>query len=301
MRRILIIAYSFPPMGGGGVQRVSKFVKYLPLFGYELTVLTRKCKHPYIADNSLMSELNKDLICYRTSDFDVYGSFKKLQRILHARRSSAQSRINSQSHRKTPDGRKGVLENARKIASKATNFVFIPDNGITWLPFAYHTGKKLLENNNLDFIFSSCPPFTNHIIGYISSRHSHGKWIADFRDEWTVTHDHRSYPSKTHWKIHRHLEQTIIKKAHLLITVSGGIRDKYLRVYEADLSKKWPVLTNGYAEDDFAGYHPENDEKFRVTYIGAFYGSRSPNCFLQAANDISRSDFFHDAEFNFVG
>ena len=40
MTKILILAYYFPPIGGGGVQRVVKFVKYLPQFGYKPIVVT---------------------------------------------------------------------------------------------------------------------------------------------------------------------------------------------------------------------------------------------------------------------
>lgn len=40
MKRILFVAYHFPPHGGAAVQRSLKFVKYLPSFGIEPTVLT---------------------------------------------------------------------------------------------------------------------------------------------------------------------------------------------------------------------------------------------------------------------
>ena len=40
MKNVLMIAYSFPPAGGPGVQRTSKFVKYLRNYGWEPVVLT---------------------------------------------------------------------------------------------------------------------------------------------------------------------------------------------------------------------------------------------------------------------
>ena len=39
---ILMIAYYYPPMGGGGVQRTLKFVKYLSRLGHQVHVLTVK-------------------------------------------------------------------------------------------------------------------------------------------------------------------------------------------------------------------------------------------------------------------
>jgi glycosyltransferase involved in cell wall biosynthesis len=40
LRRVLFLAYYFPPLGGGGVQRSLKFVRYLPDHGYEPVVVT---------------------------------------------------------------------------------------------------------------------------------------------------------------------------------------------------------------------------------------------------------------------
>ena len=39
-KRVLFVSYLFPPTGGVGVQRVAKFVKYLPEFGWRSSVLT---------------------------------------------------------------------------------------------------------------------------------------------------------------------------------------------------------------------------------------------------------------------
>ncbi len=40
-KKFLMIANQFPPMGGSGVQRSSKFAKFLPTFGYKAVVLTK--------------------------------------------------------------------------------------------------------------------------------------------------------------------------------------------------------------------------------------------------------------------
>src|SRR5438046_1743408 len=40
MKRVLFLAYFFPPIGGGGVQRSVKFVRYLPRCGYDPVVVT---------------------------------------------------------------------------------------------------------------------------------------------------------------------------------------------------------------------------------------------------------------------
>ncbi|HFE52934.1 MAG TPA: glycosyl transferase family 1, partial [Bacteroidetes bacterium] len=41
-KKVLFVAYYFPPAGGSGVQRVLKFVRYLPEFGWQPVVLTAR-------------------------------------------------------------------------------------------------------------------------------------------------------------------------------------------------------------------------------------------------------------------
>jgi hypothetical protein len=40
MKTALMILYYFPPLGGSGVQRSAKFVKYLPEQGWNPVILT---------------------------------------------------------------------------------------------------------------------------------------------------------------------------------------------------------------------------------------------------------------------
>ena len=42
MKKVLLITYYWPPSGGPGVQRILKFAKYLPDFGFQPLVLTVK-------------------------------------------------------------------------------------------------------------------------------------------------------------------------------------------------------------------------------------------------------------------
>src|SRR5262249_61665328 len=41
MKRVLLLAYMFPPIVDGGAFRPASFARYLPEFGYEPIVLTR--------------------------------------------------------------------------------------------------------------------------------------------------------------------------------------------------------------------------------------------------------------------
>ena len=56
-RKILFLAYYFPPLGMGGTQRVAKWSKYLSRAGWEVTVVTVKPIIYYAQDESLLEEL----------------------------------------------------------------------------------------------------------------------------------------------------------------------------------------------------------------------------------------------------
>ena len=56
--KVLMFAYYFPPLGGSGVQRTLKYVKYLPEHGFDPLVVTGRPRWAsQLADESLLSEV----------------------------------------------------------------------------------------------------------------------------------------------------------------------------------------------------------------------------------------------------
>src|ERR1041384_891591 len=72
MKKVLIVAYYFPPSGGPGVQRVLKYVQYLREFGWEPVVLTVRDGNFPARDESLLDEVPKDVTVIRTDIFEPY-------------------------------------------------------------------------------------------------------------------------------------------------------------------------------------------------------------------------------------
>src|SRR5689334_22722084 len=89
--RILFLAFEFPPLGGAGVRRSIKFVKYLPDWGIKPVVLTTDLSgfqqampgHPI--DQSLLSQLPADVEIERIPFIRVkkakQGGFAEWRRI----------------------------------------------------------------------------------------------------------------------------------------------------------------------------------------------------------------------------
>ncbi|MCH7658977.1 MAG: hypothetical protein IIB05_11755, partial [Bacteroidetes bacterium] len=78
MINILIITYYWPPAGGPGVQRMLKFVKYLPEFGIKPHILTVKNGDFPAIDESLADEIPGGLIVKKIKGWEPYGLFRFL-------------------------------------------------------------------------------------------------------------------------------------------------------------------------------------------------------------------------------
>lgn len=77
-RKVLIIAYYFPPLGLSGVQRILKFTKYLPDFDWQPVVLTVGNTKYYAFDDGLLKELHgKDIPIYRTGPASGHSTSNK--------------------------------------------------------------------------------------------------------------------------------------------------------------------------------------------------------------------------------
>src|SRR5436190_3440425 len=66
-RRVLMLAFFFPPLGGAGVQRTLKLVRYLEPLGWDATVVTTRPYGYPARDPSLLREVPASTRVIRTS------------------------------------------------------------------------------------------------------------------------------------------------------------------------------------------------------------------------------------------
>ena len=70
-RRVLMLAYFFPPLGGGGVQRTLKHVKYLPDEGFDAIVLTTRLGWSPMRDPTLGGEVPPETVVIRAPELPL--------------------------------------------------------------------------------------------------------------------------------------------------------------------------------------------------------------------------------------
>lgn len=246
MKRILIIAYYFPPAGGAGVQRTVKFVKYLPGYGWIPDVLTVHMRYYRLCDETISSEVSTDIAMHTTSSLQI------------------------------PTWLPWRLRNM------AARWLLLVDEQLGWYPFAIQKGNRLLQNGDIEAIYSTSPPYTDHLIGYSLKKSSSLPWVADFRDPW-VGNFARQLPTRFHKGLDHKLEKLVIHHADRVIVVSDEMRSELLARYHDIPGDKVVVITNGFDSADFERAKPVvySQERMTIVYTGSFYSRElTPQNFL---------------------
>ncbi len=255
MRKVLIIANQFPPMGGSGVQRSVKFVKHLRSFGYEPVVFTRKTGNMQLKDESLLKDIPDGVEVIRTKPYD-FTEWKSVFRIP-----------------------------GKVIGLK----LMIPDSARLWMIMSRKTAARAVIDNNIDIVYTTSAPYSDHLLGlYLKKKFPNITWVVDFRDEWTnnpytLDNPHNKFRTKKEKK----MELEVLKTADALITNTPVMRRNFVENNGLDGSNFF-VIPNGYDIEDFAGFDltkPVN-EKFTLTYTGALYGRRKPDTFFEALKQL---------------
>jgi glycosyltransferase involved in cell wall biosynthesis len=231
IRKILFIAYYFPPLGMGGTQRLAKWCKYLRRDGVQPKVVTVKPIAYYAYDESLLDDVaNVEII--RTESLDPARLLFRLGRSLRA--------------------------GAASYAAKRSwmSWFFVPDSRILWIPFALWQAMRLARREPLDAVVTSGPPHSSHFIGWFLKKAFGGKrsrkliWLADFRDSWAGG-EVQPEPTPLHRWLNRAMQKFILRRADVVTTISLPLIDE-LRAY-ANSSEVTPhLLSNGYDPEDFS-------------------------------------------------
>ncbi|HUL43392.1 MAG TPA: glycosyltransferase [Bacteroidota bacterium] len=263
-RNVLVIAYYFPPMGLSGVQRTLKFVKYLPQFGWNPTVLTVTPTGYYAQDYTLLEELHAPHVSVeRTGSLDPNRLFRK----------------------------KGVVkmpsEFWRKILTYLSDMFFIPDNKIGWKRKAVKKAEELYEKTPFDVIFATAPPFTDFLIGQELSRRWKKPLVIDYRDPWHE-YPYKYYPTPLHkWRNHV-LEKRVLRSSTRVLTTNRRVKELILKRFTFLHYNDVIILPQGFDPADFDHAKPEsrNTEVMRLTHAGVFYADRTPEYFLRALKSV---------------
>jgi len=239
-KRCLIVSYYFPPTGGGGVQRVSKLIKYLSGKGWQFSVITAKEKGHLPDDPSLLNELPALL--------------KKIEIPVK-------------------------LPVAKQTKNKATYFwrwlsafFYIPDIRKTWADTAGAQIQAEIARRTYRCVFITSPPYSLALLAAELTEKTDVPVILDLRDPWT-TNPYKIHPTPYHLLKDRQLEKQAIKHVRYGISAYRSLLAYYARTVKNFPVQNWRFIPNGFDEEDFITLSAArySSATFDLAFSGTFY------------------------------
>ena len=250
MKRVVLLAYYYPPLGGIGSQRLLGFARHLPAHGWAADVVA-PARGTYGVDPDLPVDL--------PAPGRVWRCLSPEPATL-ARRAFGGA-----------GGAEGVVEEARlgglgsHLRDLVRRWAYVPDGQCFWIPFAAATAIRAARGARA--ILSSSPPVSAHVAGAIAARATGLPWIADFRDLWTPHRRHAGLRQALDVAIERRL----LRAATAVTTVSVGVR-AVLASLAGRPAGDVAVIPNGFDREDFAGRPRRAPEAFTLTHTGTVHG-----------------------------
>lgn len=258
-KKVLIIAYYWPPAGGPGVQRWLKFVKYLPEFNIEPFVFVPDNPSYPILDLSLRDEIPQDATVVRLKIKEPY----KLAKFLSPRHAVSIA--------------SGVIPKAKRqnLIQKLMLYVrgnyFIPDARKAWVNPSIEFLTDYIQKHHIKTIITTGPPHSLHLIGLGLKNTLDIKWIADFRDPWTTIGYHKALKlTKASDRKHHRLEKKVLESADRIIVTSHNTKKEF----ETKTKQPVEVITNGFDRRNLP--KSSADDKFTMSHIGSLLSGRNP-------------------------
>lgn len=284
-KKVLIIAYYWPPAGGPGVQRWLKFVKYLPGFNIQPIVYHPSNANYPIIDDTLQTQVSKDTIIISQHIKEPY----KIAQLFSKKSKTISKGIIAEKEKQS------LIE--RLMLYVRGNF-FIPDARKNWVKPSVRYLSTYIKDYNIDTVITTGPPHSLHLIGLKLKEKLDVNWIADFRDPWTTIGYHKQLKLTTVAKDkHKALEKTVLNTANHILVTSPSTKTEF----EDITNKPITVITNGY---DIEKVKVERlDKKFTLSHIGSLLSKRNPEILWQALQELIKEDVDFAANFqlNLIG
>lgn len=282
MTRLLLITYYFPPCGGASVQRWLRHLPHLVKAGIEVTVLTTENGDYPQTDESLLERIPDKVRVVRTFT-PVFG---KLWKTI------------TDKEEPLPYGSLNLPETSSIL--KKTMFWFrlntvYPDARVIWNPFARKQATQLLKKESFDWVITTGPPHSTHLVGLHLKKRFKIKWMADFRDPWTqIFYLQGKKQSSFIVERNKRLESKVVKTADLNLIVSQSIANQLPAGNKV-------VFYNGYESDQFSRLSYQKADRFRLKFIGQITEGQDIIPLLVFLSSTAERHSIQDMIFSFVG
>jgi len=254
MKRVLFLAYLFPPILNSGTHRPLKFAKYLVQHGWAATVVTAADFEGHPTDWRLVDEIPADVTVVRVPMVN--------QRLAAGCRAVLGNAIGG----RIGDGLSWRLRNRFQT----------PDLYALWQPAALRAGLKIFNESGFDAIYATGFPWTSLLTGTALAEATGRPLIADFRDPWAAEplfrEGHAAYEQELL------LERRVLERAQAVTGCSEGLMRLMSSAHPHIDPDKFMAIHNGFDAADLGHGQPQRaGERFRIVYTGVWKDQYNPS------------------------
>ncbi len=271
-RRVLILTYEFPPSGGGGVQRVAKFARYLPSHGWTPTVVCAEPVHGRALDESLAAEVEHVRVVRtpaRHVATAVARAIAPAKRTVRPQNSAPTALVPPTAARRPP------------VSSRIARWVAVPDDAAYWVGPAVRAAVRLGEAEGSQVVLASGPPHSVLLAGSRVARRLGVPFVADMRDAWR-DNPVAWWPTPMHERRALAAERGVLRSADMVLAVSEPIAAEAREMGAREVM----LLPNGFDPGDLPVRTPDPEGPLRAVFMGTVYrGHSDPEALLKAMSD----------------
>jgi len=270
-KRVLIIAYYWPPAGGPGVQRWLKFAKYLPENGWRPSLLVPEGASYPLIDETLAREIPEDLEVIRVPIFEPYETAIKL-----FQGKNKAERLGSVAQSNRPSLKRFLMMWCR-------GNLLVPDPRVFWRRKARKAALDVLQSavqkgDPYHAVVTTGPPHSVHLIGLDIKRKLGLPWLSDFRDLWReMDYLEDFHPTARTRRTHAAMEKAVIEASDRVTFPTAGVGASLASIDSQPTENKMHLIHNGWDPADLPQHQiaPKSDRASKSYQLGHF-GSLIP-------------------------
>ncbi len=282
MKKVLILAYDFPPYISVGGLRPYNFYKFFLAYNVEPIVITRQWKNQFGNSLDYISSSESSSVVVEKTEF---GTLIK---------TPYKANLANRIMLKHGESKYRLL---RKVISAHYEF------GQFILPIGpkkelYKAAKDYLKSNKVDAIIATGDPFVLFKYASKLSKEFNTPWIADYRDPWS--HNEHIVRNKFLQLWHAYLEKKYVSNAYHISTVSNFVKKKIESLIS---NKEFSILPNGFDPDamDSIQSISQGKEKLQLAFVGTIYKWHPIDSFLRVVSSFIDSNPKAKIQLNFFG
>lgn len=267
MKKILMVAYVFPPISYAGTFRSMRLCRGFHERGVEVHVLTIQEYDDIPNDYRLLGAIPPQVNIHRTPIIDPtrwFQNWKERHQLMWG------------------------LKYVNKIVSFFLWFLCLPDHMILWVPIALARGIRIIRENGIEAVYVSSPPHSTQLIGVLLKIMTGARLIADFRDPIIGNAYDMSFKDgglrpwiERHLKIY--LESKIVAHADRIAVNTETHRKEMSERYGKNT---FVTIRNSFEKNDYKGIETRRYDTFTIAHVGSMYGLRRPDVLFRAIKHL---------------